>query len=196
MPKTLTIEDIRSSESKTGFRYVAKPDPARRGGRPYRAIKAIGKTRNGWQGPRRFTPEEAAQDYCDYVNGNAISSAPQLKTPNHPQRKNGKASEREKELYAAYRAEREKRIAKQPKADGHVYLIGMIGNDSAVKIGHSTDTRLADLQTGNPYELTLLGTIPGTQDKERELHAKYIEDNILLEWFRPTPELLSEFDSG
>lgn len=77
-------------------------------------------------------------------------------------------------------------------AQGYVYCIG---DGTAVKIGYSVAPakRVPELQTGNPRILTLLGFIKGTEADERALHRKYRKDNILQEWFRPSPALLSEF---
>lgn len=74
----LTTEDIQNSARKSGFDYVGpneKGGPTRNGRRPsWRASRGSRKTGTsgleyGWRGPSRATPEEAAQDYCDYVNG-------------------------------------------------------------------------------------------------------------------------------
>lgn len=79
---------------------------------------------------------------------------------------------------------------------GYVYCIGEEDRTLAVKVGYARDAqfRIADLQTGNPRKLVILGVLRGTRQDERDLHARYIKDNVLGEWFRPTAELLSEFD--
>lgn len=98
---------------------------------------------------------------------------------------------------------------KREGSQGFLYLIGMEFQTlypsteagkvyiwtHAVKIGWSEapDARIASLQTGNPQKLVLLATKPGTLDDERALHAKYLPDNVLQEWFRPTMALLLEF---
>lgn len=74
---TLTIDDIRS-DSKLGFKFVTggfqQPNPywarvqrRRSDGRP--------GSEYVWRGPRRRTPEQAAQDYVDHVNGNPVAAA-------------------------------------------------------------------------------------------------------------------------
>jgi hypothetical protein len=79
---------------------------------------------------------------------------------------------------------------------GYVYCIGEENRSMAVKVGFSDDAtfRIGALQTGNPRKLVILGVIRGTRADERDLHARYIKDNILNEWFKPTRELLEEFD--
>lgn len=191
----ITPSDLINSKRRSGYSYVQKDNQACP--KPYQCYSYLprgGPTRPRVMGPRRATALEAAQDYCDLVNGNGQAPAPKLNNPSHPRRAKIPMSRSERQHYKAYLAARDRRRARQPKKAGRVYCIGMKGNGAAVKIGHSNDTRLADLQTGNPWELKLLGTIPGTVEDERRLHAKYIKQNMVGEWFRPTPELLSEFD--
>lgn len=79
---------------------------------------------------------------------------------------------------------------------GYVYCIGEENRSVAVKVGFSDDAtlRIGALQTGNPRKLVILGVIQGTRADERELHARYQNDNVLNEWFRPSEALLSEFN--
>lgn len=204
---TLTIEDIRNPARPSGFTGVERNRYAENSGRaPFRAIRVLQTkpTQKFWHGPRRTAAEDAAQDYCDYMNGQATPATPALKSAGHkretprPTASQSVQALRQK-LSAALEAERQGR-------QGYLYLIGecfdgtlpksghLIRNQ-AVKIGYSDapDARIAMLQTGNPRLLVLLGTIKGTQENERALHVKYIDDNVLQEWFRPTRELLSEF---
>lgn len=61
-----------------------------------------------------------------------------------------------------------------------------------VKIGHSADVvaRLAELQTGNPYQLQLAAVIPDvTEIVEGYFHAAFLEDRVNGEWFRMSPTL-------
>lgn len=201
MSKHVTIEDLRAPKSKTGFRYVynilSANDAGNRAGQPFQAQKRIGSNRHGWIGPRRGTAKEAAQDYCDYINGNGVSLAPKLNTASHPRRKKHKMTKAEAEAWRKFQEERAKRKAKEAPPAEHIYLIAETGCSDAVKVGHSSDTRIADLQTGNPRELRLLAKLPGSRDDEQALHARFIhlhEDWMRGEWFRPTPELLSVFD--
>lgn len=104
---------------------------------------------------------------------------------------------RDAEVEAALGVLRDARAQRQGK-QGYVYLIiedlpG--GGIHYGKIGYSTNPakRVAELQTGNPRPLRLLYAMPGTEDDERRLHAKYIKFNALQEWFVVTKELLLEF---
>jgi hypothetical protein len=113
---------------------------------------------------------------------------------------------------------RELAVAIQAEAagdKGYVYLIGEAPErflDSAetrthngvqfmgraVKIGYASKSvyqRIRDMQTGNPRQLVILGYKPGYRDDEQALHAQFIHHNILGEWFRPTPAILSTFPS-
>jgi hypothetical protein len=78
------------------------------------------------------------------------------------------------------------------------YLYG-ISNGHAIKIGWSwahpgaRGGRLAQLQTGCPDELRLLGAILGAKSEERALHARFYEHRIRGEWFRHAPEIVEYF---
>jgi hypothetical protein len=65
----VTIEDIRNPSRQSGFEHVGNATTKGRTTR-YRA-QVGGTAANAWRGPSRKTAEEAAQDYCDYVNGQA-----------------------------------------------------------------------------------------------------------------------------
>lgn len=93
------------------------------------------------------------------------------------------------------REAREARRAAEGERETYVYCLGMVGCPDAVKIGITDDpaARPGELQIGNPWELRVLGVKQGTVEDERALHAKYIQQNMVGEWFRPTKELLSEF---
>lgn len=59
------------------------------------------------------------------------------------------------------------------------------------KIGHTTgdaEHRLSALQTGNPFRVELIGTIPGTVSQERNLHGRFAHKRERGEWFRLTQE--------
>lgn len=73
-------------------------------------------------------------------------------------------------------------------------------NSLRVKIGRSKDiqVRLRALQTGSPYDLKLMGWIESNDDAqlEQELHERYSEQHIRLEWFYLEPEdVLGELKS-
>lgn len=62
----------------------------------------------------------------------------------------------------------------------------------AVKIGFSCTSlavRLRHLQNGNPSELRLIGSIPGSILDEHELHRRFAQYRIRGEWFREDGEL-------
>lgn len=64
-----------------------------------------------------------------------------------------------------------------------IYFIGC--NDRYVKIGVSRnpESRLNDLQVGNPYDLTMLKTIEGSYKAEAYLHDKFSHLHHCREWF-------------
>jgi hypothetical protein len=72
-----------------------------------------------------------------------------------------------------------------------VYFV-QSGEGGPIKIGWAADfaARLAVMQTGNPVELVVLATVPGSRAAERELHARFASLRIRREWFRPEAELL------
>lgn len=74
---TLTIEDIRNPDRSSGFNGVGFDRQHKT--KPYFAQKRLlnGPSRKGshWFAPHRATAEEAAQDYCDFINSGAVSPA-------------------------------------------------------------------------------------------------------------------------
>ena len=74
-----------------------------------------------------------------------------------------------------------------------VYFIR--GGDQ-IKIGTSAkpEARLREMQTGNPMELVLLGTLVGGRSKEQALHSQFSHLRIRGEWFRVEEELMLEID--
>lgn len=70
---------------------------------------------------------------------------------------------------------------------GFVYFI-QVGTDGPIKIGFSKEDplrRLNDLQAGCPWDLRLVGALPGTKFHERLLQEKFSEFKIRREWFTP-----------
>lgn len=196
MPK-LTIKDIRNPARRSGFDHVGVKLHPSRPGRP-RPFQAQSGPRRGaddgsWYGPARSTAEEAAQDYVDYMNGRPVKR-PQGTSPTkvHKLVVNLNSAGHK----SARRRPSKPRRGRRPQKIGYVYCIGEENNAAAVKVGYASDAtlRIGSLQTGNPRKLVILGVLRGTRADERELHAEYQHDNILGEWFRPTPELLSEFE--
>lgn len=64
-----------------------------------------------------------------------------------------------------------------------VYFIYGAGR---IKIGYSSDVerRLSEIATSNAFRPVLLLTFEGSIEAEREVHAKFAEDRVHLEWFR------------
>lgn len=215
---TLTVDDIRDSSKISGFAHVGVNNSGgtrgHGGGKPYFAKKRVAQGSGPgtiWTSTRRATAEEAAQDYCDYMNGQATPATPALKSAGH-KRVTKVSSPAVQAARQALRDALAAEKASKPASRGYIYLVGetasnVLGHQAehkwaliktmAVKVGYSDDPpvdgRVAGLQTSNPRILVLLGTLRGTKGDESALHAKYIEDNVLQEWFRPTPELFSEF---
>jgi len=95
-----------------------------------------------------------------------------------------KAKARE-EIARAFRDAEERRIAERlnPPRVGVVYFIK---SGPLVKIGFTTNlaTRMEKIRNGNPHELTLLGSMPGTDDSELFLHQMFSAYRTTGEWFR------------
>lgn len=74
-----------------------------------------------------------------------------------------------------------------------VYFVQMDG-DGPIKIGTTTQLskRLSALQTSTPRRLDLMGYMPGDRHSERAWHEKYAAQNVGMEWFSPSPELISD----
>lgn len=82
----------------------------------------------------------------------------------------------------------------RPATTSSVYFIQTgVYDDDPIKIGvaYSVATRLSQLQTGSPWELRLLGTIPGGVAEESALHKRFSHLHIRGEWFEGASELLS-----
>lgn len=75
-----------------------------------------------------------------------------------------------------------------------VYFMQAGSEVGEIKIGYSNNPegRLQLLQTGNPYPLKILATIPGAgKAEERRLHRMFETDRLMGEWFRPSAALLA-----
>jgi hypothetical protein len=200
----ITPDDIRNPKRISGFNHVGFSAQTPTCG-PYTAqIGASSDDARYWRGPRRKDPLVAAQDYCDYVNGNppSVPSIPTmrggLKTAGHSASR--EAAEIPSDVEAAYGMIRDFR-AQQSGKPGYVYLIIEEHPGGALvygKIGFSTNPqkRVAELQTGNPRTLRLYCAKRGTLDDELALHRRHIDKNVLQEWFRLDPALLLEWDAG
>lgn len=60
-----------------------------------------------------------------------------------------------------------------------------------IKIGstHDVKRRVADLQTGHPWKLRILGVCRGDIRLELELHERFAASRLHGEWFSPSREL-------
>lgn len=62
-----------------------------------------------------------------------------------------------------------------------------------IKIGKATgspDSRIAQLKTGCPFPIEVVGTMAGGFDEERALHRRFAAIRAHGEWFHATPELI------
>lgn len=78
-----------------------------------------------------------------------------------------------------------------------IYFIEM-ESEGWIKVGFtagSAERRMAQLQTGQPRKLRLLGTIPGTLADEKSLHKEFDVYRGNGEWFEPVPELINVIQS-
>lgn len=74
---TLTIEDIRAPHTQGGYKFVKRYTAQMVAPKGFRASaqKASDTGRGSktiWTGPRRDRAEDAAQDYCDWYNGQPV----------------------------------------------------------------------------------------------------------------------------
>lgn len=73
-----------------------------------------------------------------------------------------------------------------------LYMIQM-GDDGPVKIGVAGDipSRLAALQTSNPYPLRVIASFAGLGLLERRLHKTFASARLAGEWFHPCEDVMS-----
>ncbi len=190
----LTPKDIENPKRSSGFDYVGN---ASGNGRTasWRGQQRVGPGDGAgakWAGPARSTPLQAAQDYCDYINNQTTFQRARLKTAGHAYVTT--TIVRDDEVEAALGVLRDHKAQRAGK-QGYVYAITEEGCGEFVKLGYSVNPakRVAELQTGNPRKLVLLGFKKGTPADERALHAKYIKANVLQEWFKVEPSMSAEF---
>lgn len=87
--------------------------------------------------------------------------------------------------------------ASAPPSCGRVYF-AQAGEHGPIKIGWTRgdpNDRIASLQTGNPYRITLLIAVPGSGDDERDIHIRFDRIRMVGEWFQPTAELVAFIDA-
>lgn len=76
---------------------------------------------------------------------------------------------------------------------GFIYFLG-VGDPtlSHVKIGFTTQnpySRMAELQTGCPFRMKMLGFVLGSMDMEQSLHAKLSRHRAMGEWFEASQDV-------
>ena len=188
----ITAADIANPARQTGYNHVQYS--AHKGQnitKPYNAVVyggTLDKAGRRWKGIMRATAEEAAQDYCDFINadGQQPTAQAKLNRAGHTRvRKHGERSTR-----IVVREE-----PKERQISGYVYCIS---DGTALKIGKTTNhpsNRVAELQTGNPRLLRLIACIETENVTETEamLHLRFEHLNVLGEWFDHDDMILMEF---
>lgn len=188
----LTIEDLRNPLRASGYDHVNANGAtdswrAASGAKP----RTKGEVTALWRGPTRTSAAQAAQDYCDHVNGNFIQPSFKLKSAGHPT----------KPRKAAVRKDGKQRARPRKKeGPGYVYLMAEAEDPmwTIVKIGESEskpEYRLSGCQTGNGRPLTVIGWIYTDKrlELETKLHRKYLKRNRLQEWFWSSRAIFAEF---
>jgi hypothetical protein len=72
-----------------------------------------------------------------------------------------------------------------------IYYIACTATER-LKIGYTSgepEVRLKQLQTGSAANLRLIACHPGTQDDEKDLHAKFASQRVRGEWFEMSEDL-------
>lgn len=191
-----TVQDLVNPARQTGYDHVQYS--AHKGHnvtKPYNAVVyggTLDKAGRRWKGVMRATAEEAAQDYCDFINADGQQSVAQAKlnraghvrVRNHTERSPVTTVVRKEETPTRDRNVR-----------GYVYCIS---DGTALKIGKTTNhpsNRVADLQTGNPRLLRLLAFIEteNMAETEMDMHRRFNHLNMLGEWFSHDEVILVEF---
>lgn len=186
----LTPADIENPKRSSGYDHVGN-NRGRWRAQVYGARKGQAKHSNGfaWWGPNRTDPAEAAQDYCNYINGHPERLPATLRSPGN---RVPRDPIDDREVEAARGVLRDARAQRRKLAQGYVYLIT---DGTAVKVGYSVKpaARVSELQTGNPRKLRLLAAMKGTEEDEAAIHQRFMDHNIILEWFIPSEALYSVF---
>lgn len=159
--------------------------------------KKCDKLRKSMRKGRKGKHPSYAEVKAALLVGIGAAHYPSLNQAGHPQRASQPLTDAELALLRERKAQREENDTREC----FCYLVGIVGDDTYVKIGHSREpyARLADYQAGNPRELKVLALLPGGEVKERELHQKFIKyhtDECVGEWFRKGPAILNEFAAG
>lgn len=83
------------------------------------------------------------------------------------------------------------------KGPGILYAVQAV-HGGPIKIGYcaaraNLAQRVKSLQTGNPYQLQVVATIPGTPADERRLHLEFDRFRLSGEWFHPAKPIVAMF---
>lgn len=83
---------------------------------------------------------------------------------------------------------------KRSKPVGFIYFVTCFSSPNyPIKIGWTftpMETRLAQLQCGNPNMISVVATLVGTQEDERKLHLYFAHLHVRGEWFLRGADLL------
>lgn len=73
----------------------------------------------------------------------------------------------------------------------HIYFIKPVGMDGPIKIGCSDKPakRLITLAAWSPFELEIIGSVPGGFSDESRLHRRFSDLHTRKEWFMSSPAL-------
>lgn len=134
------------------------------------------------KGPR--TPQqretENAQQRARYQNNPKVQKQHQDKAARWRERNPGKV------------------LARVEARSDRIPKIYFIRAGQFIKIGFTTKmpwARMAELQVGNPEEMTMLFFLPGTIEQEKDFHRKFYQLRARGEWFRLAPELVEFIES-
>jgi len=83
----------------------------------------------------------------------------------------------------------------EPKGGSFVYIVRAGG---FIKIGHTTKltSRMNNIRTHSPYDVTLLHKLAGARVLEKELHQRFAAQHSRNEWFREEGELAAWIAMG
>lgn len=80
------------------------------------------------------------------------------------------------------------------RSESQIYFIQQEGGPVKIGVSNDVEKRLATLQTGSPRLLRLLGSIPGDELLEQEIHHRFSGHRLQGEWFEASPELMAFID--
>lgn len=77
------------------------------------------------------------------------------------------------------------------------YIYFVKAENGFIKIGITRDVlrRFFNLQTSSPLSLTLVASMPGTEEEEAQLHSRFEKHKVKGEWYSPATELLDYISS-